>query len=177
MKAVILCSLSLLLTFASPIRASNNNSRPVCPTVYAGSDGAFELFWFCPNFHRQHLGNIDESADTEGCVGMGAEKYGVLTRFGVNPPVVVDSVKIFISDSDPFPNLPGDQYSPIMLSLKRRKPGNSFSDIWVRGVALDSSTSSGGSIVSAPARMSLSRDFELWAGCEWLKSHPTAPQV
>ena len=159
------------------IEASNDNSGPVCPVVYVGSDGAFELFWFHPNLHRHYLCNIDSSVDAESCIGTASKIYGVATRFGINPPVMVDSAKIFIADRDPFPELPGDQYSPIRLFLKNRNGEHVFSDVWTREVALDSNSSPGGDIVGASVELSISRDFEVWAGCEWLKSHSSAPLV
>jgi hypothetical protein len=177
MRAVISLGLLLLLIFATSLKASNEIDRPVGPVVYAGSDGTFELYWFWPRLHRQRPGNVDSLPDDHGCVGTGARKYGVLTKFRVNPPVMVDSVLTFISGNDPFPDLPGDQYSPIMLSLKRRQSVDSFEDYWVQAAGLDPGAPSGGRIVGSQVGLSFSAEFELWAGFEWLKSHPTAPQV
>ena len=147
----------LLLSFATLIRASNGNKGPVCPTVYAGSEGTFELFRFHSSLHRQSLGNIDGSVDAECCIGTADEIYGVMTRFGVTPPVMIDSVKIFIANRDPFPELPGDQYSPIRLFLKNREGDNVFSDVWTREVALDSNSSPGGEIVGTSVETSQQR--------------------
>ena len=110
MRAVKLLFLILLLNPTSSATASADIERPISPVVYAGSTGEFELYWFWPGVHRQRLGNVENYIDHHGCLGIKEYKYALLTKFQIDPPILVDSVLTFIANSLTFRG--PERYSP-----------------------------------------------------------------
>jgi hypothetical protein len=150
---------------------------PTGLTLYAEGDGSFGLYWFCRDLHDISWGNVSDAPVHWGCLSTGHGKNLVLTRMNICPPVYIDSVSTFISDGDVFPNLPGDQFSPIVLSLKKKSSDGVFHDCWCRSVALDSNSLIGGEITSAAVDHVITREFEIWAALEWMPETPASPLI
>lgn len=167
----------VIVSLALTSNSSGELPKPICPVVYAGSMGGYELYWFYPDMHNEALGNPTDEPAHCSCPSMQDRRYSVLTRFKVNPPVLIAGVSTFIYGHDIFPNLPGDQFTPILISVKRRTPPNCFNDLWVAPISLDSGAPAGGSIVTQNVEVCLTNGYEVWAGLEWLPEFPTAPLI
>ncbi len=151
--------------------------KPLKPVIYAGSTGEIELYWFYPGLHYEILGNVRVQADDYFFVSEKDRQYSVLTRFPINPPVTVSQASTYISANDVFPDYPGNQFSPIGLSLKKRAPEGEFTDYWQQLVCLDSSVSGNGARVDCQTEILLKNKFDIWAGLEWQPGIPTAPLI
>jgi len=165
---------STFLFFAPSLFALD---KPINPVIYAGSTGEIELYWFYPGLHCEILGNVRDQADGYFFVSEKDRQYSVLTRFPINPPVTVSQASTYISANDVFPEYPGDQFSPIGLSIKKRGPEGNFADYWQQLIQLDSNVAGNGARVDCQTDIFLKDAFDIWAGLEWQPGFPTAPLI
>jgi len=152
-------------------------NKPVNPIIYAGSSGNIELYWFYPDTHKKTLGNIRDYADDGLYISEQDRQYAVLTRFPLTPPAIITSISTYITDRDVFPDEPGDQFTPIGLSIKERKPNGDFIDYFNQLIYLDSGATCGGEVVTRSVNICLENKYEIWAGLEWQYNFPTAPLI
>jgi hypothetical protein len=147
------------------------------PVIYAGPTGEIELYWFYPGLHNENFGNIMDRADDGFFVSEQDRQFAVLTRFSINPPIIISQMSTYISTMDVFPEYPGDQFSPIGLSLKKRNLNGEFIDYCNQLISLDSGVTGDGARIDCRVDLFLKNDFEIWTGLEWLPNFPTAPLV
>ena len=151
--------------------------KPLSPVVYAGSKGRYELYWFYPGLHRTNLGNLRDAVIHNSCPGDEDKQYAVFTRFAITPPVWIDSISTYIANADSFPELPGDQYTAIRLSLKQRISQANYSELWSGNAKLGPIQGAPGMIISCPVGLSIDNSDEVWTVQEWLPGFPTAPLI
>lgn len=156
-----------------------NVSGPLCPTIYAGSDGKIEIYWFYPGLHETSAGNLPNNSDIfgMGAPAVGPGRYAVVTRFGLDPPVLIHHAVTYIVNSDPFSELPGDQFTPITLFLGRQTDDGCFSHIREYKIGLDSSVCAFGDFVTVDNIDYQTARHEIWVGLEWPTDTNAAPLI
>jgi hypothetical protein len=167
----------LLTVFWTLKPIAGQTEKPLCPVIYAGSSGEVELYWFYPGLHGGQIGNIQDEPGSSSSLGTEDRQYTALTRFPVSPPILITGVSTFVANCDKFPGYPGDQYTPIQLSLKRKIPDGGFFDHCRQYVSLDSNAAGDGETVTFDCVVPLIQVHEVWAGVEWLPGFPTAPSI
>ncbi len=150
--------------------------KPVGPVVYSGSNGGYELYWFYPGLHKTNLGNIGDPVGRGSCLGTGDQRNAIFTRFEFIPPILIKSVSTYITN-ERIPTYPGDQHTPIRLSLKQKSSQGGFSELWYATAGLDPLGESSGQIVSCPIGLTIEKSDEVWTAQEWLLGFPTAPLI
>jgi len=168
--AVVFC-----LIFCGPIRA--DVEKPVNPLIYADGSGDIVLFWFYPGLNANICGNIISNPERGTAPSFEDRQYCLLTKFDLNPPCLIRNVSTFIMNKDEFPDLPGDQFTPLRFALKSRMADRTFADLWYAFEGLGSNPDNPGETVNVRADYCLESDFDLWLAIEWLEGTPTAPFV
>jgi len=151
--------------------ATDGVSEPLSPSLYAGSSGGFELYWFYPGVHQISAGNIDSLPQSLGALTTDPGKYAVMNRFPLDPPALINSVSTYIAD------IPGSQYMPITLTLSIKPQDTCFDILWSQRIALDPSICGFGSVITTDSIRLKIDDYDVWAGLEWPEDTAYMPYV
>jgi hypothetical protein len=150
---------------------------PHNPVIFSNNNGKFEIYWFYPGLFREEFGNINDNPVAEAFCGSEDNRCAVFTPLKINPPIYISEISTIISNRDSYPDYPGDQYSPIRLSLKRNEIGTTFEEIWHSTVGLDKEYPDRYIGIANVVGLALMSDFQVWTVMEWLKGTPTAPAI
>ncbi|MEW5924443.1 MAG: T9SS type A sorting domain-containing protein [Candidatus Zixiibacteriota bacterium] len=174
---VIITGISAIFFFCICVNLIAAISAPVCPTVFAGSDGKYEIYWFYPGLHETSAGELSKYPDDVGAPSVVGGQYAIMTRFGLEPPAVVNGAALYIANFDPFPNQPGDQFTPLKLFLGRSFDNGCFAYERTYVLALDSSACGLGEIVGIDDIGFSSILHNIWIGLEWPGEESISPFI
>jgi len=170
---IVISKLIILVLFLS---VGGEIVPPSSPVIFAGTDNKIEIYWFYPGLYESRYGNIKNPPDNFAALTTEPGNYSVMTHFKFNPPVMILSAGTFIAGADFLPGQPGDQFTPVTLSLSHLSEEDCFSEIWHQKVSLDSS-SCGSEMVVAEDIDIISPSFDIWMGIEWTTDTACAPFI
>jgi len=156
---------------------SEEIEAPLCPIVYGDGGGNFELYWFYTDNNILRVGNNTIVPERGVIPMMGDRQYSIFTTINLTPPYYIESSNTYIMNSDMYPDLPGDQFRPVRMAIKKKVADNYYEDIWYQYVGLDDADAIPGAIVEGSTNVGAADLFEIYLALEWLPGTPTAPQV
>lgn len=168
---ILLCSCIISVAHSEEIKS------PICPIVYGVGDGGFELYWFYPDKNRLSVGNNTIVPERGVIPSMDDRQYAIFTTINLTPPYYIESTNTYIKNSDMYPDLPGDQFTPLRLSVKKKESGNYYNDLWYEYVSLYPDADFSGAIVEAVTDLGVDDLFDIYLALEWLPGTPTSPMV
>ena len=163
------------LFIINPVMASV--SAPICPTIFAGSDGGFEIYWFYPGLHETSIGNLSEYPADIGAPSTEGGHYAIMTRFGSEPPMVVNYAATYIAGYNPSPDSSGYQSTPLSLTLGQPAANNCFTYDRIYEVYFDSTICGLGAIVEVSNIEYTNILHDIWVGLEWPEQEQILPYI
>ena len=129
-KLIIFSAILSLLAAFMPVAHSGEITSPISPIIYGDGKGGFELYWFRPGKFVQNIGNNNIIPDRGMVLSLSDRQHCILTTINLTPPYYIKNANTYIFNSDPFPELPGDQLTPIRMAIKTKVSDNYYDDIW-----------------------------------------------
>jgi len=174
LKIIWLLCLYLFISCAGSIAALD---KPFGPVIYTDNLGGIQLYWFYPGLHDSTIGNTDRIPELQLCPSAGPDRYSVFGQVAVDPPVEITEISTFIWNFDLFPELPGDQYTPVQLTLGSNLTGDGTGIIYGGSVSLPNPAPSGGSRVCRAPQICHTSDYYIFAGLKWDPAYRCAPLI
>ncbi len=156
---------------------SEDIEPPICPIIYGDGSGGLELYWFYPDKNKINLGNNTIVPKRGVMSSMIDRQYCIFTSINLTPPYYIEKTNTYIMNSDLFPDLPGDQFTPIRLAVKKKMSDNYYEDLWYGYVSLEADADFPGEIVEGVTNLGVDDLFDIYLALEWLPGTPTSPLV
>jgi len=143
-------------------------------------DSQIPLFWFPPGTKPEELSYDDGTHEYSGYIHADWKQNQAAVKYRMaDLPAYLTSVKIFLVNTDLFPQLEGNQNSPFLLSVNRdssRVPGRL---LWGPDTlqADSGAWDSLGQWLEVPIDLFVHTDSAIWIVFYWLEQTPTAPRV
>jgi len=174
--SIIVIAISIFNIFVFNVFPEEIES-PVCPIVYADGNGGFELYWFYSGKNVINPGNNSIIPQRGVMSSMIDRQYCIFTGIKLTPPIYIEKTNTYIMNSDLFPDLPGDQFTPIRLAVKEKVSDNYYEDLWFEYVSLPADADFPGEVVEGVTNLSIDDLFVIYLALEWLPGTPTSPLI
>jgi len=168
MKYIIYTGLIVLYCSAPLAKSRAEVLEPPALQIFVGSTGKAELYWYYPGLYESSLGNLDRVPDNFGAMTTQAGRNALLTPFRLNPPAMINTIETYIINYNPFPDMPGNQFTPVSLLLYEQTGESCFLPRWCQEVSLDTAVSAQGEIVGLNNLNIAVSDYDVWMGIEWM---------
>ncbi|SYZ73503.1 hypothetical protein TRIP_C21621 [Candidatus Zixiibacteriota bacterium] len=145
------------------------------PVIYSSAQGGYEVYWFYPGLHQYRRGDLDVTPDNCAVPGSADREYAVFSQFRLRPPAAVAEAGMVIVNNDPFPQYPGDQFTPLALALQTEMSADPTTILWKDTVALLTPPTLSGQVITGTPDITISNSFSVWHAMQWLRGFPTAP--
>jgi len=152
-------------------------SKPYRPLIYSKNGGGIAIYWFYPGTHGAATGNLSSDAVHYSCPGSEDRQNAIMIPFAISPPVLAEDIIICISDIDPFPDQPGDFFTPMNISLRSDLSTDTSARLWHGQIFRDPYIPQAGNRFSKQINNAVVEKFNTWVSLEWLPGYPTAPLV
>nr|MBN2277076.1 T9SS type A sorting domain-containing protein [candidate division Zixibacteria bacterium] len=151
--------------------------KPLFPKAFTDNTGRLHLFWFYPGLHEFGRGNIDRIPELQICPGTAEKQYFLTIRLGIDPPMMIRDIKAFIWNFDPYPDYPGDQYTPLMFYLQDNLIPDDTAFLWSMSCGLNPPANAGGDYVAVYPEYSITNQYDCWVSLGWDVDYRGAPVV
>lgn len=137
------------------------------------------LFWFFPDVTHQELFYDDGVPEQPIFVNRRWFDNQIAVRFS-SPytPFLLDSVAVFITNSDVYPLLPGDSTSPFRLAVSDDSSGlPGQTELISLPAQASNQWGSNGQWVWVSTGLFYKDPIDFWVIFHWFQEHPTAPNI